>query len=77
MQQAIPLTALKKGQEAMIEYIDDETVNAVLSEMGFLPRQVIVLENIAPLGDPLLINNKDYSLSIRKSEARHIFVTII
>ncbi len=74
---SIPLTALKKGQQAVIQYIDDETVNAVLNEMGFLPLQVIILENIAPLGDPLIINNRDYSLSIRKSEARHIFVTLI
>lgn len=75
--QGIPLTALKKGQQAVIQYIDDETVGAVLNEMGFLPQQVIILENIAPLGDPLIINNGDYSLSIRTSEARHILVTII
>ena len=73
----IPLTDLKKGQSAIIHKIDDDTVSAVLNEMGFLPLQVVILENIAPLGDPIIINNSDYSLSIRKSEARHIWVSLI
>ncbi len=70
------LSELKVGQKACIQKIESEQIATVLFEMGFLPKEIITLENIAPLGDPILIHNSDYSLSIRKSEAQLIWVSL-
>jgi ferrous iron transport protein A len=77
MSKSVRLSSLKVGQKAIIENIDDDCINTVLYEMGFLPNEPIILENIAPLGDPILINNFNYNLSIRKEDAAHIWVSII
>lgn len=73
----ISVNELQEGQSALLMQIDNETVATVLTEMGFLPNQIIILERIAPLGDPIIINNQHYSLSIRKSEAQYIKVKAI
>jgi DtxR family Mn-dependent transcriptional regulator len=46
-----------------------------LMEMGLLPGTKIQVKRIAPLGDPMEIELKGYSLSLRKSEAKTIEVT--
>ena len=46
-----------------------------LMEMGCLPGEEIVVEQIAPLGDPISVRIAGYSLSLRKNEARQILVT--
>lgn len=45
-----------------------------LIDMGITPGVVIKIKKVAPLGDPLEINLRGYSLSIRRSEALNIFV---
>ena len=46
-------------------------------EMCCLPGHIIVLEQVAPLGDPISISISGYSLSLRLNEAENIFVEII
>jgi ferrous iron transport protein A len=77
MEQAIPLTQLKPHTKATIVRIDDSELQIQLMEMGFMPDEQILLEIAAPLGDPLSIMLSGYNISIRKSEADHIWVVPI
>ncbi len=43
-------------------------------EMGCVPGELIRVEQIAPLGDPISISVAGYALSLRLSEAQEIFV---
>jgi ferrous iron transport protein A len=47
-----------------------------LREMGMLPGTVITLVRTAPLGDPLEVQVRGYSLTLRKSEAEHVVVEL-
>jgi ferrous iron transport protein A len=44
--------------------------------MGLLPGTAITLVRTAPLGDPLEIKVRGYHLTLRKSEAEHVLVTL-
>jgi ferrous iron transport protein A len=48
-----------------------------LMDMGLLPGAEVVLLKVAPLGDPLELTVRSYSLSLRKSEAEGIAVEVI
>lgn len=71
------LTELKPGQEAIISQFATSEVSLKLLEMGCIPGERILVEQIAPLGDPISINIAGYSLSLRLSEADNILVNII
>ena len=45
-------------------------------DMGVTPGVEIVMKKAAPLGDPLEINLRGYSLSVRKSEAQTILMEV-
>lgn len=45
-----------------------------LIDMGITPGVKVKLHKIAPLGDPLELKLRGYMLSIRRSEAKNIFV---
>jgi ferrous iron transport protein A len=45
-----------------------------LREMGVLPGTTVTLVRTAPLGDPLEIQVRGYSLTLRKSDAEHVVV---
>jgi len=44
--------------------------------MGFVPGEVIKVERVAPLGDPVAFRIKGYRLSLRREEAAMIEVTL-
>jgi ferrous iron transport protein A len=48
-----------------------------LMDMGVLVGEVVRVEKIAPLGDPIEITVKSYKLSLRKSEAEGISVEVM
>jgi ferrous iron transport protein A len=48
-----------------------------LMDMGVLVGEEIALTKVAPMGDPLEISVKDYSLSLRKNEAAAIGVEVL
>lgn len=70
------LSELKPGQEAVIVEFDGEEISIKLMEMGLVPGETILLEQIAPLGDPISVNVSGYHLSLRLSEAEQIIVDI-
>ena len=43
-------------------------------EMGCVPGEIVKVEQIAPLGDPISVCVAGYSLSLRLSEANEILV---
>lgn len=45
-------------------------------DMGITPGAPIIMRKTAPLGDPIEINIRGYELSIRKSEAQEIEVSV-
>jgi Fe2+ transport system protein FeoA len=43
-------------------------------EMGCVPGELVKVEQIAPLGDPISITVAGYNLSLRLDEAENIFM---
>lgn len=68
------LSELKSGQHGIILSFESSELELKLMEMGCIPGEEVVVEQIAPLGDPISIRIAGYSLSLRKSEARQILV---
>ena len=70
------LSELKPGQEAVIVEFSGEEVSIKLMEMGLVPGETVLLEQVAPLGDPISVNVSGYHLSLRLNEAEQIIVDI-
>ena len=68
------LSSLKKGERAIISSFTDEELQLKLMEMGCLPGEEVVVERLAPLGDPMAIRVAGYTLSIRLDEAEAVLV---
>ncbi len=72
-----PLSQLKPGQHAIIKKITPgSAANRRLREMGVIPGSPILVERVAPLGDPVEITIKGYHLSLRRNEAAAVVVEI-
>jgi ferrous iron transport protein A len=69
------LSELKAGERATILDFESSELELKLMEMGCLPGEEIVVEQIAPLGDPISVRIAGYSLSLRKNEAKQIVVS--
>ena len=69
------LSELKTGERATITSFESSELELKLMEMGCLPGEEIVIEQIAPLGDPISVRISGYSLSLRKNEANQILVS--
>ena len=71
------LAQLKIGQSAIIDSFTDKDMALKLLEMGCTPGEVVKLDRIAPMGDPIAIFVSGYLLSLRKSEASTVLVSPI
>ena len=69
------LTQLQIGHSGKIIEFTDHELAPKLIEMGCLPGEIVVLDQIAPLGCPLVLKIYDCKISIRKSEAETILIT--
>lgn len=58
----------------MIRSFEKDDLFIKLMEMGCVPGEIIKIDQVAPLGDPISISVAGYSLSLRLNEADHIFV---
>ncbi|MDR3063597.1 MAG: ferrous iron transport protein A [Methanobrevibacter sp.] len=75
----IKLNELENGQEGTIVSYNDEgdaELKRHLLGMGFVKGSKIILEKVAPLGDPIKLRLKGYSICLRKNEAKNIEVKI-
>ena len=71
------LDKLPLGQEAVITAVGGEgALRCRLLDMGLIPKTKVRIEKIAPLGDPLELRVRGYSLSLRKEDARNITVEV-
>ena len=67
---------LRVGDEAIVSDVAGErSVVRRLMEMGLLPGTAIRIVRVAPLGDPIEVRLRSYSLSIRRTEARGVRIT--
>ena len=74
----LTLDKLKAGQKArVLRFSTDDQNVSFLQEMGITHHEVLELVRIAPMGDPIEIRIRGYELSLRRQQARHIFVEII
>ena len=72
----IRLSELKPGQEGIIKEFNNNEIFLKLMEMGCVPGEKILLEQVAPLGDPISVTIAGYRLSLRLNEAEHILVEL-
>ncbi|MCQ2447566.1 MAG: ferrous iron transport protein A [Oscillibacter sp.] len=71
------LDALPLNQSAVITAVGGEgALRCRLLDMGLIPKTTVVVEKVAPLGDPLELRVRGYSLSLRKEDARNISVEV-
>jgi ferrous iron transport protein A len=68
------LSELKSGERGRILSFESPDLELKLMEMGCIPGEEVVVEQIAPLGDPISIRIAGYSLSLRMNEAHQIIV---
>ena len=69
------LLDLPVGEHAEIASIDCERrLSRRLMEMGVLPGTRVRVVRVAPLGDPIELRVRNYSLSVRRAEAARIAV---
>ena len=75
MREPLPLSHLKPGQRATIIRVGGHgQVRRRYLEMGFVRGETILVERVAPLGDPVEYLVKGYHLSLRKADAERILV---
>jgi len=69
------LSELAIGERAIIiDFFEESDACARLEEMGVTPGEYVEIVRYAPLGDPIEIRIRGYSLSLRKKEAELIKV---
>jgi ferrous iron transport protein A len=68
------LSDLQPGEKGLILSFENEDLYLKLMEMGCVPGELITIERIAPLGDPISIQVAGYNLSLRQEEADTILV---
>ena len=68
------LSDLKIGEVGVIHSFENDEIFLKLMEMGCIPGELIIVEQIAPLGDPISISVAGYQLSLRINEADSIFI---
>jgi ferrous iron transport protein A len=70
------LSDLRQGERGTILQFANPELELKLMEMGCIPGEEVVVEQIAPLGDPISIRIAGYSLSLRKNEAHQVLVDV-
>ena len=71
------LDTLPLQTDAVITAVGGEgALRLRLLDMGLIPGTVVRVEKIAPLGDPIELRVRGYSLSLRKEDARNIEVEV-
>ena len=75
--QAVMLNQLSPGQSGKIVRVGGRTaIRRRLLEMGLVRGETIVVERVAPLGDPVEFTIKGYHLSLRRQDTANIEVEL-
>jgi Fe2+ transport system protein FeoA len=71
-----PLSELPPGSRGVVQkVIAKGVIRQRLIEMGFVRGAELMVERLAPLGDPMEIVIKGYHLTLRREESACILVT--
>lgn len=71
------LDQLKAGERGVIQgYQGEEDLHYRLKELGLVTGTPVFVKRFAPLGDPMEIVLRGYSLSIRKQDAAKIIIKL-
>ena len=71
----VQLDQLKAGEQGIVQgYQGEEDLHYRLKELGLVAGTRILVKRFAPLGDPMEIVLRGYSLSIRKQDAAKILI---
>ncbi len=66
------------GREVKIVKVGGEgELRCRLLDMGLIPKTVVTVQKVAPMGDPIEIHLRGYELTIRKEDADKIEVVEI
>jgi ferrous iron transport protein A len=69
------LNELSVGMPAVITKVGGEGIlRCRFLDMGIIPNTEIIIKKIAPMGDPIEIRLRDYTLTIRREDAGKIEV---
>ena len=68
------LSEVPIGKTVVITSFENDDIFLKLMEMGCVPGETIIVDQKAPLGDPISILVAGYNLSLRISEANNIWV---
>ncbi len=72
------LSNMTPGEKGIVKSISGNgPLRQRLVAMGVTPGAWLIVRKFAPLGDPMEINIRNYSLSIRKKDALEISVEIV
>ena len=71
------LDEFKIGETGLIKKVEGEgRLRRRLFDMGVTPGATVYLRKKAPLGDPLEVTIRGYELTLRKSEAKLVFLEV-
>jgi Fe2+ transport system protein FeoA len=68
------LSNVPVGCTVRIVSFENNDIFLKLMEMGCVPGELVRVDQVAPLGDPISISVSGYTLSLRLDEAQNIFV---
>lgn len=68
------LSEIAVGVPVVIKDFEQDEIFLKLMEMGFIPGEKVIIQQVAPLGDPISIEVAGYHLSLRLNEASKVFV---
>ncbi len=75
---ALTLDQIKAGHSVMISKVGGQGIlRGRLLDMGLIPKTLVTVIKLAPMGDPIEIRLRGYDLTIRKDQAKDIEVEII
>ena len=71
------LDKLPVGQEAVITRVGGEgALRCRFLDMGIIPKTRVLVRKTAPMGDPLELRLRGYTLTIRKADSQQIEVEV-
>ena len=70
------LHQLPIGQSAIITKVDGEgELRYRFLDMGLIPKTKVTVTKVAPMGDPIEIRLRGYTLTLRVEDAKNIEIT--
>ena len=77
MQRVIRMRQMSDNQKGVVRKITTTgEMGRRIREMGLVPDTPIQMQGRAPLRDPVAVKVRDYTLTLRNSEADHILVEV-